>query len=116
MTIDHGAVKLRFFTVTHKEFGQHWAGGLQPPFRYYLVTQVYRSVDEEYLCTQLLGIDLRAVKSLKRPGCEHSTRDELCQRDRERIEACFEAYARGRVAAITGALMSSGEPPTGTLQ
>ena len=33
----------------------------QPPYRYFLVTQVF-TAGGEYICTQLLGIDLRAVR------------------------------------------------------
>ncbi len=47
----------------------------------------------EYLRTQLLGIDLRAVEYPATQGCEHRAPDKANAADRKRI-ACMDQYAR----------------------
>jgi hypothetical protein len=54
--------------------------------------------------TQLLGVDLRAVKYLESQGCEHRTADRLGASDRERIQACLDQYARFLVTKVTNAV------------
>src|SRR5260370_13966019 len=65
--ISRGNVNLLYFTVRRDDFANLEP---QPPYRYFLVTQVF-TAGGEYLCTQLLGIDLRAVKDLATPGSQH---------------------------------------------
>ena len=88
--IDRGAVKLRYFTVAKEDFQRM---DPQPQDRYFLVTQVF-TADGGYLCTQLLGIDLRAVKYFERQGCPHLTGTRLAAADRERVQFYLDAYAR----------------------
>ncbi len=50
----------------------------EPPYRYFLATQVFLATllftaEGEYLCTQMLGVDLRAMKYFESQGCEHRT-------------------------------------------
>jgi hypothetical protein len=87
--IDRGAVKLRYFTVARGDFQNLHP---QPPNRYFLVTQVFTQ-DDEYLCSQLLGIDLRAVKYFEQQGCAHLASASLPADDRDRVQACLNAYA-----------------------
>ncbi len=56
------------------------------------------------MCTQLLGIDLRAVKYFEKQGCEHLTGDKLTDADQERVQACLDAYARRVVNKVAGAV------------
>jgi hypothetical protein len=58
----------------------------------------------EYLCTQLLGIDLRAVKYFERQGCPHLTGAKLPTVDRDRVQACLDAYARWIVNKVANAV------------
>ena len=88
--IDRGPVKLRYFTVARGDFQNLHP---QTPDRYSLVTQIF-TADDEYMCTQLLGIDLRAVKYFARQGCQHLTDTKLPIVDRDRVQACLDAYAR----------------------
>ena len=99
-TIDRDIVKLRYFTVRQSDFINLHP---RPSYRYFLVTQVF-TPDEKYLCTQLLGIDLRAVKYFDKQGCEHLTGDKLTDADRERVQACLDAYARWIVNKVAGAV------------
>ena len=80
-----GLVSLLYFTVQRDDFDNLHP---QPPYRYFLVTQVF-TADGEYICTQLLGIDLRAVKSLEAQGCSRRTADKLTDADRERIQRAW---------------------------
>jgi hypothetical protein len=108
-TINRGPVGLLYFTVRRDDFANLYP---QPPYRYFLVTQVF-TVDGEYICTQLLGIDLRAVKYLANQGCEQRRADKLRAEDRERIQACLDQYARyltTKVAdAVFGHVVGAGE-------
>jgi len=101
-------VSLLYFTVRRDDFANLHP---QPPYRYFLVTQVF-TAGGEYVCTQLLGIDLRAVKYLATQGCEHRTPDKVKADDRERIQACMDQYARfltDKVAeAIFGPMVAPG--------
>jgi hypothetical protein len=74
------------------------------PYRYFLVTQVF-TAEAEYICTQLLGIDLRAVKYLEAQGCDRRTGDKLSAADRERIQACLDEYPRFVVTKATDAVL-----------
>lgn len=62
--IEREAVRLRFFTVAASSFANLRP---RPRYRYFLAAQAF-TFEEDYLCTQLLGIDLRAVKYLERQG------------------------------------------------
>jgi hypothetical protein len=99
--IDRGAVKLRYFTVARGDFQNLHP---QPPDRYFLVTQVFTQ-DDEYLCSQLLGIDLRAVKYFERQGCPHLASASLPADDRDRVQACLNAYAHWMVNKVSNALL-----------
>lgn len=99
--ISRGPVSLLYFTVQRDDFANPHP---QPPYRYFLVTQVFTAVGE-YICTQLLGIDLRAVKYLDAQGCERRTADKLTGADRERIQACLDQYARFLVTKATDAVL-----------
>ncbi len=88
--IRRGPVSLVYFTVRWDDFANLHP---HPPFQYFLVTQVF-AADGEYICTQLLGIDLRAVKYFEKQGYDHRTAGRLTAGDRERIQACFDEYAR----------------------
>ena len=98
--ISRGPVSLLYFTVQRDDFDNLHP---QPPYRYFLVTQVFTE-DREYICTQLLGIDLRAVKYLEAQGCDHRSKDMLSAVDRERIQACLDEYARFMVTKATDAV------------
>ena len=98
--INRGPVRLLYFTVQRDDFDNLHR---QPPYRYFLVTQIF-TADGEYICTQLLGIDLRAVKYLEAQGCSSRTADELTTADRERIQACLDEYARFIVTKATDAV------------
>jgi hypothetical protein len=95
--ISRGPVSLRYFTVQRDDFANLYP---KPPFRHFLVTQVF-TAEGEYICTQLLGIDLRAVKYLEAQGCDRRTADKLSAADRERIQACLDEYARFVVTKAT---------------
>jgi hypothetical protein len=95
--INRGPVSLLYFSVQLDDFANLHP---QPPYRYFLVTQVF-TADGEYICTQLLGIDLRAVKYLQAQGCDRRTADKLTAADRERIQACLDQYARFVVTKAT---------------
>lgn len=95
--ISRGPVSLLYFTVQLDDFANLYP---KPPYRYFLVTQVF-TPDGEYICTQLLGIDLRAVKYLEAQGCERRTTNKLTAGDRERIQACLDKYARFVVTKAT---------------
>ena len=99
--IPRGPVSLLYFTVRRDDFVNLHP---RPPYRYFLVTQVF-TADGEYVCTQLLGVDLRAVKYLESQGCEHRTVDGLRAADRERIQACLDQYARFLVTKLTDAVL-----------
>ena len=99
--IDRGAVKLRYFTVARGDFQNLHP---QPPDTYFLVTQVF-SQDDEYLCSQLLGIDLRAVKKFERQGCAHLAGASLSAEDRDRVQACLNAYAHWIVNRVANAFL-----------
>ena len=99
--ISRGPVSLLYFTVRRDDFANLYP---RPPYRYFLVMQVF-TADGEYVCTQLLGVDLRAVKYLERQGCEHRRGDELRAADRERIQACLDQYARFLVTKVTEAVL-----------
>ena len=99
--ISRGPVSLLYFTVQLDDFANLYP---KPPYRYFLVTQVF-TADGEYICTQLLGIDLRAVKYLEAQGCERRTTDKLTVADRERIQACLDQYARFVVTKATDAVL-----------
>jgi len=88
--ISQGKVNLVYFTVRRDDFANLEP---QPPYRYFLVTQVF-TAGSEYVCTQLLGIDLRAVKYLATQGCDHRAAENVKAEDRERIQACLDQYAR----------------------
>jgi hypothetical protein len=95
--ISRGPVSLLYFTVQRDDFANLYP---RPPFRHYLVTQVF-TAEGEYICTQLLGIDLRAVKCLEAQGCDRRTADKLSTADRERIQACLDEYARFVITKAT---------------
>jgi hypothetical protein len=99
--ISRGPVSLLYFTVQLDDFANLYP---KPPYRYFLVTQVF-TADGEYICTQLLGIDLRAVKYLEAQGCDRRTADKLTAADRERIQACLDQYARFVVTKATDAVL-----------
>ena len=99
--ISGGSVSLLYFTVQRDDFDNLHP---QPPYRYFLVTQIF-TADGEYICTQLLGIDLRAVKYLEAQGCSRLTADKLTAADRERIQACLDEYARFVVTKATDAVL-----------
>ena len=99
--IDRGPVKLRYFTVARSDFVNMEP---HPPHDYFLVTQVYR-YNDDYICTQLLGIDSRAVKYLAKQGCEQLSGQNLSAKDRERVEACLDAYSRGILNKVADRLM-----------
>ena len=99
--ISRGPVSLLYFTVRRDDFANLHP---QPPYRYFLVTQVF-SADDEYICTQLLGVDLRAVKYLEAQGCDHRPAVSLTALDRERIQACLDQYARFLMAKVTDAVL-----------
>jgi hypothetical protein len=99
--IDRGAVKLRYFTVARGDFQNLHP---HPPDRYFLVTQVFTQNDE-YLCSQLLGIDLRAVKYFERQGCPHLTGASLPAVDRDRVQECLNAYAHWVVNRAANAFL-----------
>ncbi len=99
--INRGAVKLRYFTVARGDFQNLHP---QPPDRYFLVTQVFTQ-DDEYLCSQLLGIDLRAVKKFERQGCAHLAGASLPADDRDRVQACLNAYAHWIVNRVANAFL-----------
>jgi hypothetical protein len=77
--ISRGPVSLLYFTVQLDDFANLHP---HPPYRYFLVTQVF-TPDGEYICTQLLGIDLRAAKYLEAQGCDRRTADKLTAAHRE---------------------------------
>ena len=89
-SINRGNVSLLYFTVRRDDFANLEP---QPPYRYFLITQVF-TASGEYICTQLLGIDLRAVKYLATQGCDHRAAEDVKAEDRERIKACLDQYAR----------------------
>ena len=99
--ISQGPVSLLNFTVRQDDLANLH---LRPPYQYFLVAQVF-TADGEYLCTQLLGIDLRAVKYLERQSCGPRTADELRAADRERIQVCLDRYARFLVTKVTEAAL-----------
>ena len=99
--ISRGPVSLLYFTVQLDDFANLYP---KPPYRYFLVTQVF-TAEGEYICTQLLGIDLRAVKYLEAQGCDRRTADKLTAVDRERIQACLDQYARFVVTKATDAVL-----------
>lgn len=100
-TISRGPVSLLYFTVRRDDFANLYP---RPPYRYFLVTQVF-TADGDYICSQLLGVDLRAVKYFESQGCEHRTADHLGAADRERIQACLDQYARFLVTKVTNAVL-----------
>ena len=89
-----------YFTVRRDDFANLEP---QPPYRYFLVTQVF-TAGGEYICTQLLGIDLRACEYLATQGCEHRTGANVKGADRERIQACLDQYARFLVNKVADAV------------
>src|SRR5437868_6776191 len=91
-----GSVRLLHFTVRLDDFANL---DPRPPYRYWLVTQVF-TAGGEYLCTQLLGIDLRAVKYLGEQGCEYRTASSVKSEDRERIQFCLDQYSRFRINQV----------------
>ena len=99
--ISRGPVNLLYFTVQLDDFANLYP---KPPYRYFLVTQVF-TAEGEYICTQLLGIDLRAVKYLQSQGCGRRTAGKLTAADRERIQACLDQYARFVVTKTTDAVL-----------
>jgi hypothetical protein len=99
--IRRGPVSLLYFTVRRDDFANLHP---RPPNRYFLVTQVF-SADDEYICTQLLGVDLRAVRYLEAQGCDHRRAASLTAADRERIQACLDQYARFLMAKVTDAVL-----------
>jgi hypothetical protein len=90
-----------YFTVRRDDFANLHPN---PPFQYFLVTQVF-TADGEYICTQLLGIDLRAVKYFAKQGYDHRAANQLAVADRERIQACFDGYARFSVESIVDGVL-----------
>jgi hypothetical protein len=101
--ISRGPVSLLYFTVQRDDFANLYP---KPPYRYFLVTLVF-TAEGEYICTQLLGIDLRAVKYLAAQGCDRVTADKLSVADRERIQACLDEYARFVVTRATDAVLAA---------
>ena len=99
--ISRGPVSLLYFTVQRDDFANLYP---QPHYRYSLVTQVF-TAEGEYICTQLLGIDLRAAKYLEAQGCSRRTLDQLAPVDRERIQACLDEYARFVVTKASDAVL-----------
>jgi hypothetical protein len=110
--IDRGPVSLLYFTVQRDDFANLHP---QPPYRYFLVTQVFTAAGE-YLCTQLLGIDLRAVKYLEAQGCERRTAAKLKAEDRERIQFCLDQYARFLVNKVADAVFGHIAGPGARIQ
>ena len=98
--IDRGSVKLRYSTVAKCDFQRI---DPQPRDRYFLVSQVFTK-NGDYVCTQLLGIDLRAVKNFERQGFGHIKGIDLSMAERERIQSSLELYARWTVNQIANAL------------
>ena len=94
--INRGSVSLLYFTVRWDDFDNLYP---RPQHSYFLVTQVFNAEDE-YLCTQLLGIDLRAVKYLEKQGCEHRMGNKVSVADRERIQSCLDQYARALINKV----------------
>jgi hypothetical protein len=102
-TIERGLIRLRYFTVKRDDFA---TSEPQPPWRYFLVTQVF-SADDEYQCTQLLGIDLRAVKSFELQGFPFQMPADLSRDDQNRIKSSLMAYARYVTNRIANCLLKS---------
>ena len=99
--IRRGPVSLVYFTVRRDDFANLHP---HPPFQYFLVTQVF-TANDEYICTQLLGIDLRAVKYFAKQGFDHRRANRLTAADRERIQACFDEYARFLVETVVDGVL-----------
>jgi len=110
--ISRGNVNLLYFTVRRDDFANLEP---QPPYRYFLVTQVF-SAEGDYICTQLLGIDLRAVKYLATQGCEHRAAEDVKAVDRERIQACLDQYARFLVNKVADVVFSHIPGPGSNIQ
>jgi len=90
MDIERGQLRLRFFTIRNTDFH---SCAPRPPWRYSLVTQVF-TADGEYQCAQLLGIDLRAIKTSERQGCPFLSPVDIAPEDQHRIEQSLGAYAK----------------------
>jgi hypothetical protein len=110
--IRRGSVSLLYFTIKRDEFTNLYP---PPPYRYFLVTQVFSS-GGEYICTQLLGIDLRAVKYLATQGCEHRTAASVNPADRERIQSCMDQYARALTDRVAEAVFGHIVGPASKIQ
>ena len=110
--ISRGSVSLLYFTVRRDDFANLHP---QPLYRYFLVTQVF-TAEGDYICTQLLGIDLRAVKYLATQGCEHRTGADVKVPDRERIQACLDQYARTLINKVASAVFGHIAGPGSKIQ
>lgn len=99
--IDRGPVSLSFLTVRRDDFANLHP---KPPYRYFLATRVF-TAEGAYLCTQMLGVDPRAVKYFENHGWEHRAGGKLSTTNRERVQACLDQYARFLVTKVADTVL-----------